>query len=89
MVSQITGVPIVCSTVCSGADQRTSKFGVTGLCEGNPPVTGGFLLQMKKFQFDDVIMIMDIFDFVAIFIDPFSFLIHQVNGVSVILKNGE
>ena len=43
MASQITNVSIVCSTVCSGADQRkqTSKLRVTGLCKGNPPVTGG------------------------------------------------
>ena len=42
MVSQITGVSVVCSIVCSGADNKTSKLRVTGLCEGNPPVTGGF-----------------------------------------------
>ena len=31
---------IVCSTVCSGADQlKTSKHCVTGLCKGNSPVT--------------------------------------------------
>ena len=43
MASQITGVSIVRSTVCSGADKKkTSKRRVTGLCEGNPPVTGGF-----------------------------------------------
>ena len=38
-----------------------SKVRVTDLCEGNPPVTGGFLSQRakwcgKKFPFDDVIM---------------------------------
>ena len=42
MAFQITGVSIVCSTVCSGIDKKTSKHRVTGLCEGNPPVTGGF-----------------------------------------------
>ena len=43
MASQITGVSIVCSTVCSGADKKkTPKLRVTGLCEGNSPVTGGF-----------------------------------------------
>ena len=41
MVSQIIGVSMVCSTVCSGADQHQSA-GVTGLCEGNSPVTGEF-----------------------------------------------
>ena len=40
---QITGVSIVCSTVCPGADKiKTLKCRVTGLCEGNLPVTGGF-----------------------------------------------
>ena len=34
---------IVCSTVCSVADQsKTSKLPVTGLCEGISPVTGEF-----------------------------------------------
>ena len=43
MASQITSVSIVYSTVCSGADQRkTSKLRVTGLCEGNSPMTGEF-----------------------------------------------
>ena len=41
IASQITGISIVCSAVCSGADQRKHKFRVTGLYEGNPPVTGG------------------------------------------------
>ena len=40
MASQITGASIVCSTVCSGADQE--KLRATGLCEGNPPMTDGF-----------------------------------------------
>ena len=39
IVSQITGVSIVCSTICS---KKTSKLCVTGLCEGNPPVIDGF-----------------------------------------------
>ena len=42
MASQITGVSSVCSCVCSGVDKKTSKLRVTGLCEGNPPVTDGF-----------------------------------------------
>ena len=42
IVSQITSVPIVCSTVCSGENQRKkSKPPVAGLCEGIPPVTTG------------------------------------------------
>ena len=62
MAPQITGVPIVCSTVCSGADQRkTSKLRVTGLCEGKPPMTGGSPhkgpVTRKLFPFDHVIMI--------------------------------
>ena len=40
MASQITGVSIVYSTVCSGADQ--SKLRATGLSEGTSPVTGQF-----------------------------------------------
>ena len=40
--------------------KKTSKFRVTVLCEGNPPVTGGSLHQSlvtrKMFSFDDVIM---------------------------------
>ena len=43
MASQIDGVSIVCSLVHSSPDQKKiSKLRVTGLCEGNPPVTGGF-----------------------------------------------
>ena len=40
---------------------KTSKLGVTCLCEGNPPVTGGFPSQgpvTRKCPFDDVIMIL-------------------------------
>ena len=34
------------STICSGSDQRKyQKLDVTGLCEGNPPVTAGFRSQ--------------------------------------------
>ena len=40
---------------------KTSKFRVTGLCEGNSPVTGEFPAQRvcnaKMFPFDDVIML--------------------------------
>ena len=43
MSSQITSASIVYSTVCSG--KETSKFRVTGLCEGNSPVTGEFPAQ--------------------------------------------
>ena len=40
--------------------KKTSKLRVTGLCEGNPPATGGFPSQRtsnaKNVSFDDVIM---------------------------------
>ena len=40
---QITGVSIVCSIVClRRRSKKTSKLRVTGLCEENPLVTGGF-----------------------------------------------
>ena len=43
MVSKITGVYIVCSSVCAGADQsKHRRSALLALCEGNPPVTGGF-----------------------------------------------
>ena len=46
VASQITGLTIVYSTVYSDADKRkTSKLRVTGLCEGNSPVTGEFHAQ--------------------------------------------
>ena len=56
-------VSIVCLTVCWGADQRkhVSELRVTGLCEGNPPVTGGFLSQRsgnaENVSIDDVIIV--------------------------------
>ena len=58
--SQITGVLIFCSVVCTGTDQRKHrKLRVTGLCERNSPVTGEFPTQRpvtrKMFPFDDVI----------------------------------
>ena len=46
MASQITGAPIVCSTNCSeGRSKKTAKLRVTGPCEGNSPMTGGFPAQ--------------------------------------------
>ena len=45
MAFQITSVSIIYSAICSGADQRKkSELRVTGICEGNPPVTGGIPL---------------------------------------------
>ena len=61
MASQITGVSIVCSTVCSGADQRkhqssTSLAFVGGIHRWpvNSPHKGPVI--WKMFPFDDVIM---------------------------------
>ena len=45
MATQITSLTIVYSTVYSGAYEKTSKLRVTGLCEGNSPVTGEFPAQ--------------------------------------------
>ena len=43
MAPQITSLTIVYSTVySSGRSKKTSKLRVTGLCEGNSPVTGEF-----------------------------------------------
>ena len=39
---QITGVSIVYSTVCSGADKKKSNLRVPGLYDRNTPVTGEF-----------------------------------------------
>ena len=61
MTYQITGVSIVCPSIGSDADKKTLKLRVTGLCEGNPPVTSGIPSQRvsntKRFPFDDVIML--------------------------------
>ena len=47
MSTMASGIIIFYLTVCSGAYQRkTSKLRVTGLCGGNPPVTGGFSSRM-------------------------------------------
>ena len=45
MACQITNHAVVYSTVYSGADQRKHQTRVTGLCEGNSPVTGEFPAQ--------------------------------------------
>ena len=46
MASQITGVLVVCLIVCSSAHEKnTWNLHVTGLCEGNPLVTGRFTSQ--------------------------------------------
>ena len=48
MASQINSLTIVYSTVYSGADQRTSKLCVAGLCVGNSSVAGEFPAQMAS-----------------------------------------
>ena len=49
MASQIIGISIIYSTVCSGTDQKEhQKLRTTGLCERNSPVTGEFPAQMAS-----------------------------------------
>ena len=59
MASQINYVSIAKPFV-QASTKETSKLRVTGLCEGNSPVTGEFPAQRpvtrKMFSFDDVIM---------------------------------
>ena len=62
MASQITGVPIVfLDRLFRHRLKKTLKLRVTGLCEGNPPVTGGFpshrASNVEIFPFDDVSML--------------------------------
>ena len=44
--------------------KKTSKLRITGLCEGNPPVTGGFTLKgpvtRKILPFDDVFIVLQL-----------------------------
>ena len=43
MPSQITSNSMVCTTICLSQDKKNlSKSVLPTLCEGNPPVTGGF-----------------------------------------------
>ena len=64
MASQITGVSIVYSAVYSCTSNKTSKLRVTGLCEGNSPVTDEFPSQRasnaEMFPFDDVTMMIPV-----------------------------
>ena len=46
MAFQITSLTIIYSTVYWVADQKTSKLLVTGLCEGNSPVSDEFPAKM-------------------------------------------
>ena len=60
MASQITSL----NRLFRCRSKKTSKIRVTGLCEGNSPVTGEFCSQrtrpvtLKMFPFDDVITVM-------------------------------
>ena len=45
MASQMTSLTIVYSTIYLGRSKKTAKLRVTGLCEGNLPVTGEFPAQ--------------------------------------------
>ena len=62
MASQITNVTIAYSwnRLFRRRSKKTSKVRITGLCEGNSPVTGEFPAQRasnaEMFPFDDVIM---------------------------------
>ena len=61
MASQITGVSIVCSTVCSGADQRKHQTSVslafvTGIHRWAVNSHQKGPVRRKMFPFDDVIM---------------------------------
>ena len=60
MASQITGVSIVCSTVCSATDQRKHHAPRRWPLWGNPPVICEFPTQRasnaENISFDDVIM---------------------------------
>ena len=60
MASQITSLTIVYSFI-QAKIKESIKLHVTGLCDGNSPVTGALSAQMasnagKMFPFDDVIM---------------------------------
>ena len=59
-VSNHQGLNRLLNRLFSSRSKKTSKLCVTGLCEGNPPVTGGFCpkgpVMLKTFPFDDIIM---------------------------------
>ena len=61
MAFQHSGVPIICSTFCLDTNRKSSTLRVTGLCEGNPPVTDVSPSQMpsdtENVSLDDVIML--------------------------------
>ena len=45
-VSNYRRLDCLLNRLSSRRSKKTSKLRVTGLCEGNPPVTGGFPSQM-------------------------------------------
>ena len=102
MASQITGVPIVCSAVCSDADQREHQSS-TSLAFGmgirrwpeDSPHKG--LITRKMFPFDDVTMFwtmadncpkrfMQPLDFVCIFLVKFWYHRHPIPAMIYIAK---
>ena len=55
MASQITSVSIICSNVCSDADQRKHQSSASlALCAGNSPVTGEFPAQRASYNAENV-----------------------------------
>ena len=48
IASQITSLTIVYYSLFRHREKETPKFRVTGLCEGNSPVTGEFPAQMAS-----------------------------------------
>ena len=62
ITSQITGVSIICSTVCSGADYKKHQSSASLACFGGIhrwPVDSPHkeLVTLKMFPFDDVTMV--------------------------------
>ena len=59
-VSDYRRLDCLLNRLFSRRSKKTSKLRVIGLCDGNPPVTGGFPhkgpVTRKMFSFDDVIM---------------------------------
>ena len=79
MASQITGVSIVCSTVCSGTDQRKDQsFPSLAFVRGihwwlvDSPHKGPVM--QKMFPFDDVIMI-------GLVLEELNFRLHPWNQI--------
>ena len=65
MASQITGLDFLLKRLFRRRAKKTSKLRVTGLCDGNSPLTGEFPAQRasdaENFPFDVAIMKHDIY----------------------------